>query len=234
MKVLVLGSGGREHALAWKLAQSPLVEDLYVGPGNPGTSSLMLTNGKRVQNVVLSLGDFQSVKKVLLLYGIDMLVVGPEEPLVLGIRDFCRDQKELRHVLVIGPDSKGARLEGSKDYAKRFMTDWGIPTARYRTFSAEQYDQACLFLSSLNPPYVLKADGLAAGKGVVVETDIEKARQCLKEMMEGKFGAAGKKVVVEEFLRGIEVSVFILTDGIHYSILPEAKDYKRIGSMTRV
>lgn len=229
MKVLVLGSGGREHALAWKLAQSPLVEDLYVGPGNPGTSSLMLTNGKRVQNVVLSLGDFQSVKKVLLLYGIDMLVVGPEEPLVLGIRDFCRDQKELGHVLVIGPDSKGARLEGSKDYAKRFMTDWGIPTARYRTFSAEQYDQACLFLSSLNPPYVLKADGLAAGKGVVVETDIEKARQCLKEMMEGKFGAAGKKVVVEEFLRGIEVSVFILTDGIHYSILPEAKDYKRIG-----
>ncbi|HHV04348.1 MAG: phosphoribosylamine--glycine ligase [Bacteroidales bacterium] len=229
MKVLVLGSGGREHALAWKLVQSPLVDELYAGPGNPGTASLILTNGKHVQNIALFPNDFQSVKKMLLQYHIDMLVVGPEEPLVLGIKDFCREQEELRHILVIGPDSKGARLEGSKDYAKGFMTAWGIPTARYRTFTAEQYRQACIFLDSLNPPYVLKADGLAAGKGVVVEPNPQKARHCLKEMMEGRFGPAGKKVVIEEFLQGTEVSVFILTDGIHYKILPEAKDYKRIG-----
>jgi len=229
MRILVLGSGGREHALAWKLSQSPLVSNLFVGPGNPGTSSLTLTNGKQVQNVALFTNDFQSIENVLLQNAIDMLVVGPEEPLVMGIADFCKHRKGLENVLVIGPDSHGARLEGSKDYAKAFMTSCGIPTAPYRTFTAGQYAQACRYLDSLEPPYVLKADGLAAGKGVLVEPDPVRARQGLKEMMEGKFGEAGNKVVVEQFLRGTEVSVFILTDGIHYKLLPEAKDYKRIG-----
>lgn len=229
MNILVIGSGGREHALVWKLAQSSLVENLYVGPGNPGTSSLTLTNGRQVENVALSPKDFQFLRTVLIRYQIDMMVVGPEEPLVLGINDFCRNDPDLRHVLVIGPDRMGARLEGSKDYAKGFMSAYGIPTARYRTFSTDQYEQACLFLQTLEPPYVLKADGLAAGKGVIIEDDPEKAKQNLKEMLEGKFGAAGNKVVIEEYLSGIEVSVFILTDGIHYKILPEAKDYKRIG-----
>jgi phosphoribosylamine--glycine ligase len=229
MKVLVLGSGGREHALAWKLAQSPLVSDLFVGPGNPGTSSLTLTNGKQVQNVALVTNDFQSVENVLLQYAIDMLVVGPEEPLVMGITDFCKNREGLENLLVIGPDSRGASLEGSKDHAKAFMTACRIPTALYRTFTCGQYAEACLYLDSLEPPYVLKADGLAAGKGVLIEPDLVKARAGLKEMMEGKFGAAGNKVVVEQFLRGTEVSVFILTDGTHYKILPEAKDYKRIG-----
>jgi phosphoribosylamine---glycine ligase len=229
MKVLVLGSGGREHALAWKLAQSPLVSDLFVGPGNPGTSSLALTNGKQVQNVALLTNNFQSVENVLRQHAIDMLVVGPEEPLVMGITDYCKNREGLENLLVIGPDSLGARLEGSKDYAKAFMTACRIPTARYRTFTCEQYPEACLYLDSQEPPYVLKADGLAAGKGVLVEPDLVKARANLKEMMEGKFGAAGSKIVVEEFLRGTEVSVFILTDGVHYKVLPEAKDYKRIG-----
>ncbi|HPJ82749.1 MAG: phosphoribosylamine--glycine ligase [Bacteroidales bacterium] len=229
MRILVLGSGGREHALAWKLSQSHLVSDLFVGPGNPGTSSLTLTNGKQVQNVALLTNDFQSVENVLLQYAIDMLVVGPEEPLVMGIADYCKNRKGLENILVIGPDRRGASLEGSKDHAKAFMTACRIPTALYRTFSCGQYAEACLYLDSLEPPYVLKADGLAAGKGVLVEPNLDKARAGLKEMMEGKFGAAGNKVVVEQFLRGTEVSVFILTDGIHYKVLPEAKDYKRIG-----
>ena len=229
MRILVLGSGGREHALAWKLSQSPLVSNLFVGPGNPGTSSLTLTNGKQVQNVALLTNDFQSVENVLLQYAIDMLVVGPEEPLVMGIADYCKNRKGLENILVIGPDRRGASLEGSKDHAKAFMTACRIPTALYRTFSCGQYAEACLYLDSLEPPYVLKADGLAAGKGVLVEPNLDKARAGLKEMMEGKFGAAGNKVVVEQFLRGTEVSVFILTDGIHYKVLPEAKDYKRIG-----
>ena len=229
MRILVLGSGGREHALAWKLSQSHLVSDLFVGPGNPGTSSLTLTNGKQVQNVALLTNDFQSVENVLLQYAIDMLVVGPEEPLVMGIADYCKNRKGLENILVIGPDRRGASLEGSKDHAKAFMTACRIPTALYRTFSCGQYAESCLYLDSLEPPYVLKADGLAAGKGVLVEPNLDKARAGLKEMMEGKFGAAGNKVVVEQFLRGTEVSVFILTDGIHYKVLPEAKDYKRIG-----
>lgn len=229
MRILVLGSGGREHALAWKLSQSHLVSDLFVGPGNPGTSSLTLTNGKQVQNVALLTNDFQSVENVLLQYAIDMLVVGPEEPLVMGIADYCKNRKGLENILVIGPDRRGASLEGSKDHAKAFMTACRIPTALYRTFSCGQYAEACLYLDSLEPPYVLKADGLAAGKGVLVEPNLDKARAGLKEMMEGKFGAAGNKVVVEQFLRGTEVSVFILTDRIHYKVLPEAKDYKRIG-----
>lgn len=229
MKILVLGSGGREHALSWKLVQSPLVEELFVAPGNPGTAALTLTNGKHVVNVALSPANFSAVRTVLLQYHIDMLVVGPEEPLVNGIRDFCQKDPQLSGVLVVGPGSDGARLEGSKDYAKGFMSSYDIPTARYRTFDAEHYAEACLFLETMKPPYVLKADGLAAGKGVLIETDLQQAKSHLKEIMDGKFGAAGNKVVLEEFLEGVEVSVFILTDGLHYKILPEAKDYKRIG-----
>ena len=229
MKILVLGSGGREHALAWKLVQSPLVEELFVAPGNPGTAALTLTNGKHVANVALSTTNFPAVRAALLQYHIDMLVVGPEEPLVKGIKDFCLEDPSLSHVLVVGPGSDGARLEGSKDYAKRFMSAYNIPTARYQTFDADHYREACLFLETMHSPYVLKADGLAAGKGVLIESDLQQACQHLKEILDGKFGAAGNKVVLEEFLEGIEVSVFVLTDGVHYKILPEAKDYKRIG-----
>ena len=229
MKILVLGSGGREHALAWKLCQSPLVKELFVAPGNPGTAALTLTNGKHVVNVALSPTNFTAVRAALLQYHIDMLVVGPEEPLVKGIKDFCLQDPDLAAILVVGPGSDGARLEGSKDYAKGFMSAYNIPTARYQTFDKNHYREACHFLETLRPPYVLKADGLAAGKGVLIETKIQNAREHLKEILEGKFGTAGNKVVVEEFLEGIEVSVFVITDGIHYKILPEAKDYKRIG-----
>ncbi|MFA5769689.1 MAG: phosphoribosylamine--glycine ligase [Bacteroidales bacterium] len=229
MKILVLGSGGREHALAWKLVQSPLVEELFVAPGNPGTVALTLTNGKHVVNVALSPANFPAIRSALLQYHIDMLVVGPEEPLVKGIKDFCLQDPALSHILVVGPGSDGARLEGSKDYAKGFMYAYNIPTARYQTFDADHYREACLFLETMRAPYVLKADGLAAGKGVLIETDLQQAREHLKEILDGKFGTAGNKVVVEEFLDGIEVSVFVITDGIHYKILPEAKDYKRIG-----
>ncbi len=229
MKILVLGSGGREHALAWKLVQSPSVEDLFVAPGNPGTAALTLTNGKHVANVALSPTYFPAVRSALLQYHIDMLVVGPEEPLVKGIKDFCLHDPALSNILVVGPGSDGARLEGSKDYAKGFMSSYNIPTALYQTFDADHYREACRFLETMHSPYVLKADGLAAGKGVLIETDLPQAREHLKEILDGKFGAAGNKVVVEEFLDGIEVSVFIITDGIHYKILPEAKDYKKIG-----
>jgi phosphoribosylamine---glycine ligase len=229
MKILVLGSGGREHALAWKLVQSPLVEELFVAPGNPGTAALTLTNGKHVANVALSPANFPAIRSALLQYHIDMLVVGPEEPLVKGIKDFCLMDPALSHVLVVGPGRDGARLEGSKDYAKGFMAAYNIPTARYQTFDADHYREACLFLETMRAPYVLKADGLAAGKGVLIETDLQQAREHLKEILDGKFGDAGNKVVVEEFLDGIEVSVFVITDGMHYKILPEAKDYKRIG-----
>lgn len=228
MKVMVLGSGGREHALVWKLAQSPRIEALYAAPGNPGTAAL-------ATNVPVKTTDFEQIKQILLQYAIDMLVVGPEDPLVNGIADFCAQDRELRAlnrgrgVQVIGPCKAAAQLEGSKDFAKAFMTRHRIPTAAYRTFSAGDYEAACAFLETLPPPYVLKADGLAAGKGVLIPTTLSQAKTDLKSLLGGKFGQAGHKVVIESFLQGIEVSVFVLTDGIHYKILPEAKDYKRIG-----
>ncbi|NLA15205.1 MAG: phosphoribosylamine--glycine ligase [Bacteroidales bacterium] len=229
MRILVLGSGGREHALAWKLAQSSLVQALFIAPGNAGTQSLTLANGNKAQNIALSPNHFPSVKEALIQHRVDMMVVGPEAPLVKGITDYCREQEELKDLLVVGPDKKGALLEGSKDYAKQFMNTYGIPTASSCTFTADQYNQASQYLETLQPPYVLKADGLAAGKGVIIEPDRKTAGKSLKEMMSGKFGEAGDKVVIESFLEGIEVSVFILTDGVHYKILPNAKDYKRIG-----
>ncbi|MFY9115973.1 MAG: phosphoribosylamine--glycine ligase [Bacteroidales bacterium] len=229
MKILVLGSGGREHALAWKLAQSPLVDELYVAPGNAGTGTVVLYNGKQTHNISLSPLDFPKVKDTLRSHGIDMLVVGPEEPLVKGIADYCHKQPELQDVLVVGPTAAGAQLEGSKDFAKQFMHTYGIPTAGYKTFTNKAYAEACDFMETQQAPYVLKADGLAAGKGVIIAPDKTEAQKCLKEMMDGQFGQAGDKVVIESFLRGIEVSVFILTDGTDYKILPNAKDYKRIG-----
>ena len=222
MNILLLGSGGREHAFAWKLKQSPLVEELFIAPGNAGTASL----GK---NLPVKLTDFEALKRECLSRSIDMLVVGPEEPFVKGIYDFFRNDPALHHIPVIGPSAAGARLEGSKDFAKAFMFRHGIPTASYQTFTSETIEEAFAFLETLSPPYVLKADGLAAGKGVLIIDDLEEAQQELREMLGGRFGEAGKKVVIEQFLKGIECSVFILTDGRHYHILPVAKDYKRMG-----
>lgn len=229
MNCMVLGSGGREHALAWKLAQSPLVEMLYVAPGNPGTAQLKTACGPRVQNIALSVHDTEGIIRALKQYAIHLLVIGPEDPLVNGLHDACRKDKQLDALVIVGPDARGAQLEGSKDVAKRFMARYGIPTAAYQTFTSSQYAQACAFLEQMAPPYVLKADGLAAGKGVLIPTTLEEAKTQLKEMMGGKFGEAGDKVVIEQFLDGIEVSVFVLTDGVHFALLPEAKDYKRIG-----
>lgn len=222
MRIMVLGSGGREHALVWKLAQSAEVEALFAAPGNPGMAPLATL-------VPLKVNDFEQVKQALLDNQIDTLVVGPEDPLVNGIADFCANDSLLQKVNVIGPSAKGAQLEGSKDFAKQFLKRHHIPTAGYETFTAAQYAQACAFLDTLQPPYVLKADGLAAGKGVLIPLTLDQAKSDLKELMGGKFGDAGNKVVIEEFLKGIEVSVFVLTDGKNYKILPEAKDYKRIG-----
>lgn len=220
MNVLVLGSGGREHALAWKIAQSKGLEELYCMPGNPGTAAI-------ATNLQGSVGDFEKIKEAVSSHHIDMVVVGPENPLVDGITDYFK--RELPDLMVIGPCAKGAQLEGSKDFAKEFMLRNNIPTARYNTFSAETQAEAFTFLESLKPPYVLKADGLAAGKGVIITESLEEAKSELSEMFHGKFGNAGVKVVIEEFLSGIELSVFVLTDGKDYLILPEAKDYKRIG-----
>ncbi|MDR0692504.1 MAG: phosphoribosylamine--glycine ligase [Prevotellaceae bacterium] len=220
--VLLLGSGGREHALAWKLRQSKRLNKLCIAPGNPGTASLG-------ENVDIAINDFETLKQLALDKKITMLVVGPEDPLVNGITDFFNNDPDLAHIAVIGPNKRGAQLEGSKDVAKAFMKRYGIPTARYQTFTAETINKGYAFLESLEPPYVLKADGLAAGKGVLIIDDISEAELQLHDMLNGKFGDAGKKVVIEEFLRGIELSVFILTDGESYKILPEAKDYKRIG-----
>lgn len=222
MNILLVGSGGREHAIAWKLAQSKHLSKLYIAPGNPGTADIGT-------NLAINPLDFEAVKKAATDHHIDMVVVGPEEPLVRGLHDSFLEDERVSHIPVIGPKRDGARLEGSKDFAKAFMLRHGIPTARYKTFSEGQVDDAKQFLSTLQPPYVLKADGLAAGKGVVISSDMAEAHVTLDEFFGGKFGEAGRKVVIEEFLSGIELSVFVLTDGKSYITLPEAKDYKRIG-----
>lgn len=222
MNILILGSGGRENALAWKIKQSPKVEKLYIAPGNAGTALI-------AENVNISGNDFASVKQFVLSHNINMVVVGPEEPLVLGIYDFFKADNEIKHIPVIGPSKAGAQLEGSKDFAKQFMMRHNIPTAGYRSFTLEQLDEAYKFLESLKAPYVLKADGLAAGKGVLIINNLEEAKKELKTMLGGKFNDASKTVVIEEFLSGIECSVFVLTDSNSYKILPVAKDYKRVG-----
>lgn len=221
MKILLLGSGGRESALAWKISQSPLTDALFIAPGNGGTDQYGT-------NVAIKPLDFEGVRKFTADNAIDMIVVGNEDPLVEGIYDYMKSQ--MPEVLVVGPSKAGAMLEGSKDFAKKFMTDMNIPTARYRSFTKETADEGCEFLGTLKAPYVLKADGLAAGKGVLIINDLEEARKSLREMLSGMFGGASATVVVEEYLSGIECSVFVLTDGNGgYRILPVAKDYKRIG-----
>jgi len=222
MKLLLLGSGGREHALAWKISQSDKLDKLYIAPGNAGTS----TAG---ENINIKADDFEAIKRFVLSEGIDMVVVGPEDPLVKGIYDYFRDDSELSGIPVIGPSKSGARLEGSKDFAKEFMHRHGIPTASYRCFDGTTVEEGLKYLETQQPPYVLKADGLCAGKGVLIINDLEEAKKEFREMLGGMFGDASAKVVVEQFLSGIECSVFVLTDGKHYKILPEAKDYKRIG-----
>ena len=222
MKILLLGSGGREHALAWKIAQSPKVEKLYIAPGNAGT-------GKAGENVNLKATDFPALKAFALEKGIDMIVVGPEDPLVKGIYDSFKEDPATRHIDIIGPTAKGATLEGSKEFAKGFMMRHNIPTARYKSITAANLQEGLDFLATLEAPYVLKADGLCAGKGVLILPTLEEARKELKEMLGGMFGDASATVVIEEFLSGIECSVFVMTDGCHYKVLPVAKDYKRIG-----
>ncbi len=222
MKLLLLGSGGREHAMAWKIAQSPKIEKLYIAPGNAGT-------GNAGENIAISATDFPAVKRTVLEKEIDMVVVGPEVPLVEGITDFFAADAELKHIPVIGPTKAGAALEGSKEFAKGFMERHGIPTARYRSFTPETLEEGYAFLETLEAPYVLKADGLCAGKGVLILPTLEEAKKELSEMLGGMFGDASNTVVIEEFLSGIECSVFVLSDGNHYKVLPVAKDYKRIG-----
>jgi phosphoribosylamine--glycine ligase len=223
MNVLLLGSGGREHAFAWKLSQSRLLNNLFIAPGNGGTCTLG-------ENIFIDVNDFSAVKSICLEKNINMLVVGPENPLVKGIHDFFLADKDLKKIPVIGPKKAAARLEGSKDFAKEFLFRHGIPTAKYKTFTSENLEQGYLFLETLKSPYVLKADGLAAGKGVLILDSLNAAKSELKQMLtESKFGIASTKVVIEEFLEGIELSVFVLTDGKNYKILPTAKDYKRIG-----
>ncbi len=222
MNVLILGSGGREHALAWKIAQSKQLNKLYIAPGNAGTAI-------EGENVNINVNDFEGIKSFVMEKNIDLLVVGPEDPLVNGITDFFKSKEELKNVLIIGPDKAGAILEGSKEFAKSFMQKYNIPTAGYSAFTKETLEDAYLFLEKMESPYVLKADGLAAGKGVLIIDNLSEAKDSLREMLNGKFGKAGSTVVIEQFLSGIELSVFVLTDGINYKILPEAKDYKRIG-----
>mgnify|MGYP002621702487 FL=1 len=222
MTILLLGSGGREHALAWKLAQSPKLEKLYIAPGNAGTATVG-------ENIPLKADDFDGIKKFVLTHSVEMVVVGPEDPLVKGIYDFFRNDSELAAIPVIGPSRKGAVLEGSKDFAKGFMQRHNIPTAAYRTFDGTTLDEGLRFLETLKAPYVLKADGLCAGKGVLILPTLDEAKKELREMLGGMFGTASSRVVIEEFMSGIECSVFVLTDGKSYKILPEAKDYKRIG-----
>lgn len=222
MKLLLLGSGGREHALAWKIAQSPKIEKLYIAPGNAGTSEVG-------ENVDIKVDDFAAIKSFILDKQVDMVVVGPEDPLVKGIYDYFKNDEALREIPVIGPSRLGATLEGSKEFAKEFMQRHKIPTAGYKSITAANLEEGLAFLETLHAPYVLKADGLCAGKGVLILPTLEEAKRELKEMLGGMFGNASATVVIEEFLSGIECSVFILTDGKNYKILPEAKDYKRIG-----
>lgn len=223
MNILVLGSGGREHTFAWKIAQSPLCKNLYVAPGNSGTA-------KVATNVNIGVTDFEAIKSLVLEKNIDMVVVGPEDPLVKGVHDFFLNDEKLKSVSVIGPQKKAAELEGSKEFAKEFMYRHNIPTAAYKSFTKTSVEKGYAFLETLKPPYVLKADGLAAGKGVVILDSLDEAKAELKSMLvDAKFGEASTKVVIEEFLNGIELSCFVLTDGKNYKILPTAKDYKRIG-----
>jgi phosphoribosylamine---glycine ligase len=222
MNILILGAGGREHALAWKIAQSPLVSNLFIAPGNAGTA-------EAGTNLNISAEDFESVKKTVLEHNIDLVIPGPEAPLVAGVHDFFLNDPDLKHIPVIGPAKAGAQLEGSKDFAKEFMQRHQIPTAAYRTFTPESIEEGKKYLETVRAPYVLKADGLAAGKGVLILNNLGEAQLELEAMLGGKFGQASAKVVIEEFLSGIELSVFVLTDGDGYAILPEAKDYKRIG-----
>lgn len=222
MNLLLLGSGGREHALAWKIAQSPKIEQLFIAPGNAGTAQVGT-------NVALRADDFEGIERFVLEQHINMVVVGPEDPLVKGIYDYFAARPALAHIPVIGPSKAGAVLEGSKDFAKAFMQRHNIPTAAYRTFDGTQVEEGCAFLATLAAPYVLKADGLCAGKGVLILPTLKEAQNALREMLGGQFGNASSRVVIEEFLSGIECSVFVLTDGRNYKILPEAKDYKRIG-----
>lgn len=222
MNILILGSGGRENALAWKIKQSPKVDNLYIAPGNAGTALI----GK---NIPVKVTDFESIKQAVLDNKIDIVLVGPEDPLVRGVYDFFKQDAQLKHIPVVGPSKEGARLEGSKEFAKQFMVRHNIPTARYKSFTIEQLKDAYSFLEELEAPYVLKADGLAAGKGVLIIQDLNEAKRELKTMLKGMFGDASKTVVIEEFLSGIECSVFVMTDGVSYKILPVAKDYKRIG-----
>ncbi len=223
MNILLLGSGGREHAIAAKIAESPKCSKLFIAPGNPGTAQCGT-------NATLKLDDFGAIAKFVKTNDIQMIVVGPEAPLVDGISDYFANDKTLHNVMVIGPSKEGARLEGSKDYAKQFMQRYNIPTAAYKTFTKETFKDGVKFLETMNPPYVLKADGLAAGKGVLILDNLEQAKEELSHMLnDAKFGEASASVVIEQYLSGIELSVFVLTDGKHYKILPSAKDYKRIG-----
>ena len=222
MKLLLLGSGGREHALAWKIAQSPKIEKLYIAPGNAGTRNVG-------ENVAIKADDFDAIRSFVLENDINMVVVGPEDPLVKGVYNFFKEDAELKDIPVIGPSRAGAVLEGSKDFAKEFMMRHNIPTAGYKSITAENLEEGLAFLETLEAPYVLKADGLCAGKGVLILPTLDEAKKELKEMLGGMFGNASATVVIEEFLSGIECSVFVLTDGKSYKILPEAKDYKRIG-----
>lgn len=222
MNILIVGSGGREHAMAWKIKQSPKLKQLFIAPGNAGTSLLGT-------NLPVGVTDFEGLKKAVLDNQIDLVLVGPEVPLCAGLHDFFSTDESLKNVLVVGPHQLGAQLEGSKDFAKEFMMRHQIPTAKYLAVTSENLEEGLSFLKTLNAPYVLKADGLAAGKGVLILSELEEAEQSLKEMLGGQFGAASSKVVIEEFLSGIECSVFAITDGKDYKILPVAKDYKRIG-----
>ncbi len=223
LNILVLGSGGREHALSWKISQSSIHRKLYIAPGNPGTA-------QHGENVNISINDFKKIKDFIINNDIDICVVGPEAPLVNGIHDYLKNDKRLDKLTVIGPKKEGAQLEGSKDFSKKFMKRHGIPTARYKSFTASELNDGFKYLEKTEPPYVLKADGLAGGKGVLIINDLQEAKDELKSMLkDAKFGDASSRVVVEEFLSGIEVSVFAITDGKNFKILPEAKDYKRIG-----